>query len=141
MVVGSSTKRHGLRPNAEGLVWSDMFDLHHNAHDNYHFVHGSLADSRKGLDSSVGIVNWSGGKTKSALTRFADRSQHQIIAGYYDDGVSRNVDRWKQAARRTKGVNDFMSTTWRQNSDTLEAFAMCVFMKALEKRSILPAFH
>lgn len=123
MVVRSSTERHGLRPGAEGLVWSDMFDPHHNAHDNYYLVHGTLADSWNGLNSSVGIVNWDGGKAKSSLALFAGRSQHHIIAGYYDDDVARNVDRWKQAASGVKGVNGFMYTTWRQNYDTLEAFA------------------
>jgi hypothetical protein len=108
---------------------------------NIYLVHGSLADSWNGLDSSAGIVNRSGGKAKSSLAFFVDRSQHHIIAGYYDDDVARNADRWKQAASGIKGVNDFMYMTWRQNYDALEAFANRVFAKALDKRSILSTFH
>ncbi len=114
---------HEIRPDAQVLVWSDMFDPHHNAHDNYYLVQGTLADSWKGLDSSVGIVNWNGGKARPSLAFFADRGHRQIIAGYYDGDVAKNVDQWNRSADGIKGVNGFMYTTWRKNYDALEAFA------------------
>ncbi len=114
---------HEICPDAEVLVWSDMFDPHHNARDNYYLVRGTLADSWRGLDPSIGIVNWNGGKARQSLKFFADRGHQQIIAGYYDADVAGNVDQWKRAATGISGVNGFMYTTWRKNYDALESFA------------------
>jgi hypothetical protein len=114
---------HEIRPDAEVFVWSDMFDPNHNAHNNYYLVHGTLAESWAGLDIAVGIINWNGGKAKPSLNFFADRGHQQIIAGYYDDDVVRNVQQWKHAASGIKNVKGFMYTTWQQNYDALEAFA------------------
>ena len=41
-----------VNPKAEILVWSDMFDPHHNARANYYLVNGTLANSWEGLDKS-----------------------------------------------------------------------------------------
>lgn len=49
-------------PGAEVLVWSDMFDPNHNAIDGYYLVNGSLKGSWEGLDPSITIMNWNGGK-------------------------------------------------------------------------------
>ncbi len=113
---------HDIRPDAEVLVWSDMFDPHRNARDNYYLVHGTLAGSWEGLDKSVGIINWNGGNAKKSLTLLADQGHPQIIAGYYDDKVAKNVGQWKQATSRIRNVEGFMYTTWQQNYDALEAY-------------------
>ncbi|MBB3207377.1 hypothetical protein FHS27_003198 [Rhodopirellula rubra] len=114
---------HEICPNAEVMVWSDMFDPNHNAHDHYYLVHGTLAGSWQGLDESVSVVNWNGGNAKSSLSFFANRGHQQIIAGYYDDDVKKNVGQWKQAARGIRNVKGFMYTTWQLNYSDLEAFA------------------
>ncbi len=117
---------HQLRPDAEVMVWSDMFDPHHNAHDNYYLVRGSLEESWTGLDPSVAIVNWNGGQASRSLRFFADRGHQQIIAGYYDADVNQNVAQWKKAATGVKNARGFMYTTWTRNYDSLEAFAKLV---------------
>jgi hypothetical protein len=112
-----------IRPDAEILVWSDMFDPHHNARDEYYLVRGSLADSWTGLDSSTRIVNWNSGKAQPSLTFFASRGHRQVVAGYYDGDVARNVESWKTAARGVSGVDGFLYTTWRRDYKDLEEFA------------------
>jgi hypothetical protein len=114
---------HEINPAAGILVWSDMFDPHHNAHDNYYLVRGTLAQSWLGLDPSVTIVNWNSGHAKESLAFFAGRGHRQIIAGYYDENAVENRRRWQQAAEGINGVEGFMYTTWQQNYGQLEAFA------------------
>ena len=41
---------HKHDPKADVIVWSDMFDPHHNARDNYYLVSSTLAGSWEGLD-------------------------------------------------------------------------------------------
>ncbi|QDU93296.1 hypothetical protein [Lignipirellula cremea] len=115
-----------LRPDAQILVWSDMFDPHHNARDNYYLVRGTVADSWKGLDPAVNIVNWNSGKAAASLAFFADRGHDQIIAGYYDSDVAANAAPWKQAAAGVKNIRGYMYTTWERQYDDLEAFARLV---------------
>jgi hypothetical protein len=110
-------------PKAEIVVWSDMFDPHHNAVDNYYLVRGTLKGSWEGLDKSVGIVNWNGGHAGESLKFFADRGHKQIIAGYYDDDVRRNFNEWNAAAKSAHGVAGWMYTTWRGQYKDLETFA------------------
>lgn len=109
------------------LVWSDMFDPHHNAVDHYYLVGSTLAGSWQGLDKSVTIMNWNGGKPGESLRFFAERGHGQIIAGYYDsDAVEREVDRWLSAASGVKGAEGIMYTTWRNDYRHLERFADAV---------------
>ena len=63
-------------PRARIVVWSDMFDPHHNAVDNYYLVNGSLKGSWEGLSRDVIIANWNGGKARESLAFFASRG-HQ----------------------------------------------------------------
>jgi hypothetical protein len=106
-------------------VWSDMFDPHHNAVDNYYLVRGSLKGSWEGLDKSVTIMNWNFGKRDASLKFFADRGHHQIIAGYYDHDP-KQVREWLESARRVQGVIGVMYTTWQQKYGDLEEFARLI---------------
>ena len=78
----------GIRPDAKLWVWSDMFDPHHNAVDNYYLVNGTLKGSWEGLPADLGMINWNSGKPKASLPWFADRGHRQILAGYYDGPVT-----------------------------------------------------
>jgi hypothetical protein len=115
-----------VSPDAEVLVWSDMFDPHHNAVDDYYLVRGSLKNAWTGLDPKVAIVNWNGGHAAESLKFFADRGHQQIIAGYYDGDVGKNVSAWRAAAKNFDGVAGWMYTTWNGNYDELETFAKLV---------------
>jgi hypothetical protein len=115
-----------VNPKAEVLVWSDMFDPHHNAVDDYYLVRGSLANSWTGLDPKVAIINWNGDKAAESLKFFAERGHRQIIAGYYDGDVRENFASWHAVAKNEGGVAGWMYTTWGQNYDELEDFAKLV---------------
>jgi len=111
-----------VNPQARVVVWSDMFDPHHNAVDHYYLVNGSLKGSWEGLSRDVVIANWNGGKARESLSFFADRGHRQIIAGYYDGDDLANFQQWDTAARNIPGVFGFMYTTWQSKYGLLERY-------------------
>lgn len=108
-------------PDAEIVVWSDMFDPQHNAVENYYLVNGPLTGSWNGLPARVMIANWNGGKAAESLKWFGERGHQQIIAGYYDSGID-NFRRWNAAAKSEPSATGFMYTTWEHRYDDLEAY-------------------
>jgi hypothetical protein len=110
-----------LNPDARVIVWSDMFDPHHNAVDNYYLVNGSWKASWEGLAKDVVIANWNGGKAADSLKFFAGRGHPQVIAGYYDGDLS-NFRKWDAAVRGVPGVRGFMYTTWARQYRHLEEY-------------------
>ncbi len=110
-----------INPRARIVVWSDMFDPHHNAVERYYLVNGSLRESWKGLPADVIIANWNSGKARESLQWFAERGHPQIIAGYYDGGLD-NLSQWSAAAGGVPKVIGFMYTTWENKYDLLEAY-------------------
>ncbi len=115
-----------VNPAARIVVWSDMFDPHHNAVDNYYLVNGSLKGSWDGLARDVVIANWNAGKAVPSLKFFADRGHRQIIAGYYDGDDLTNFQQWDAAARQVKGVAGFMYTTWQAKYGLLEQYGKAI---------------
>ena len=111
-----------INPNAEILVWSDMFDPTHNAVKQYYLVNGTLEGSWEGLSPRVGIANWNGGKMKPSLEFFAGRGHKQLIAGYYDVDDLSGFTRWDDAARGVRGVDGFMYTTWEAKFGLLDQY-------------------
>ena len=120
-----------VNPSARIVVWSDMFDPHHNAVDTYYLVNGSLKGSWEGSRRDVMIANWNGGKAAESLNFFAGRGHRQIIAGYYDVDDLTNFQDWDSAARGVKGVIGFMYTTWAAKYGLLEKYAEA--MKAVRR--------
>jgi hypothetical protein len=115
-----------VNPRARVVVWSDMFDPHHNAVDNYYLVNGSLKGSWEGLGPDVVIANWNGGKARESLGFFADRGHRQVIAGYYDGDDLTNFQQWDSAARTVRGVDGFMYTTWQAKYRLLEQYGKAI---------------
>ena len=111
-----------VNPRARIVVWSDMFDPHHNAVDSYYLVNGSLKGSWEGLSRDVIVANWNSGKARASLEFFAGRGHRQLIAGYYDADDLSNFQAWDSAARGVKGVIGFMYTTWEHKYNLLEAY-------------------
>lgn len=111
-----------IDPRAEAVVWSDMFDPHHNAVDNYYLVNGTLAGSWEGLSPRVTIANWNGDKRRESLAFFSGRGHRQVIAGYYDAPGLEGFTGWDEAARGVKGVDGFMYTTWQANFADLRRY-------------------
>jgi hypothetical protein len=119
-----------ILPKAPLFVWSDMFDPHHNAHDDYYYVEGDLAGSWKGLPAEVSIMNWNLDHLADSLTWFSGRdpkqpvAHHQMIAGFYDKGAGGPEARkeWKQAAG-IPSITGMMYTTFSDDYSQLQSFA------------------
>lgn len=113
-----------VRPDAEIWVWSDMFDPMHNAVDNYYAVNGTLKGSWKGLDPSIGIVNWNGDAKGKNSQFFADLGLKQILSGYYDgDEDGSAIATWRANVKGVPGVLGAMYTTWQDKYDAMDAWA------------------
>jgi hypothetical protein len=110
-----------INPSARVVVWSDMFDPHHNAVNDYYLVNGTLAGSWNGLSPDIMIANWNGGKTSASLKWFADRGHIQLFAGYYDSDLS-SFGKFLHDAQGIPRVTGFMYTTWQTKYGELEAF-------------------
>ncbi|MBI5229294.1 carbohydrate binding domain-containing protein [Candidatus Micrarchaeota archaeon] len=138
-----------VRPDAEVIVWADMFDPFHNAVPNYYAVRGTVEGAWEGVSPNTIIMNWGTRQNNdtrtnepqswSSLKFFAGRGNHQMIAGYYDTG-DRDFfcDKWWLAAlnaleNTSEGISDidgYMYTTFGTgkdwyygNYDDLEAVA------------------
>jgi hypothetical protein len=116
-----------LRRDRRVFVWSDMFDPHHNAVDNYYLVNGDLSGSWEGLSRDVVVVNWNFGVRDESLKFFAERGHRQLLAGYYD-ADAQQIGRWLDTVRsqRIEGVVGVMYTTWKQDYSHLREFAEVV---------------
>jgi hypothetical protein len=110
-----------VNPKARIVVWSDMFDPHHNAVDHYCLVNGTLEGSWKGLPADAIVANWNGGKARESLKFFADRGHAQIIAGYYDTDLG-SLKKWEEAAQGVPRVAGFLYTTWQHKYGDLAAY-------------------
>ncbi len=115
-----------VNPRARVVVWSDMFDPHHNAVDKYYLVNGTLKGSWEGLPRDVIIANWNSGKARESLTFFAERGHRQLIAGYYDVDDLSNFEQWNSAARGVSGIMGFMYTTWQAKYNLLERYGAAI---------------
>ena len=112
-----------IRPDAEIWVWSDMFDPHHNAVDDYYLVNGSWRGSWEGLSPQVGIANWRGGE-RDTMEWFAGRGHRQVLCGYYDgDEDGAGIARWRDLGHGLPGLVGAMYTTWQDRYGAMEAWA------------------
>jgi hypothetical protein len=109
-------------PGARIVVWSDMFDPGHNAHDHYYLVNGDLAGSWNGLDKDVTIALWNFDKRDESAAFFAHRGNPLLIAGYYDADPAQIRD-WLAATDKVGGAFGVMYTTWANHYGDLERFA------------------
>jgi hypothetical protein len=119
----SIVRKHN--PAARLCIWSDMFDPHHNATDQFYLVRGDLAGSWEGLPEGMLIINWNSGQAAKSLPFFAERGHGQVLAGYYDAPPER-IKAWLAAGEATKSarsVRGVMYTTWQSNFADLEKFA------------------
>ncbi len=117
-----------LDPEAEIVVWNDMFDPFHNAVDDYWLTRGTMKGSWDGLAKDILISNWNQSRSEPSLKFFAGRGHRQIIATYYDRGANwKNVvNAWLDAAKDIPDVDGIMYTTWSNNYDDLEEFLQLV---------------
>jgi hypothetical protein len=113
-------RRHS--PGVEVLVWSDMFDPHHNAHGNYYLVEGDFSGSWKHIPKDMTMAVWGGPPREKNLKFFADAGFATVVACYYDADNLKHVEGWIKLAGETKGVRGFMYTPWQKKYALLPAF-------------------
>jgi hypothetical protein len=114
-----------VNPGGAIYVWSDMFDPHHNARKDYYLVRGDLRGAWEGLDKDVRIAVWHAARRDDSMKFFGERGHRMLIAGYYD-GDPEDVTGWLESAKKAKGVEGIMYTTWQSKYDDLEKFAEIV---------------
>jgi hypothetical protein len=114
-----------VNPGGRIYVWSDMFDPHHNAHDNYFLVRGNLAGSWKGLDRDIIVVPWYYDQRDASLKFFAELGNPQLIAGYYDSDPAK-ITNWLTSARPYPRIVGAMYTTWQNRFTDVEKFSQLI---------------
>lgn len=112
-----------INPNAKLTVWSDMFDPHHNARQDFYLVNGDLAGSWEGLPKEMMIMNWNHGEAEKSLPFFGGRGHTQILSGFYDSDPNSIRDWLKQSEKLNGRAQGAMYTTWQQDFTKLEVFA------------------
>lgn len=117
-----------VAPGVPVYVWSDMLDPTQNAVRRYYQVRGSMEGTWRTIKPrSVVIVNWKSGgelthRGARSIEHFAGLGFTQILAGYYDEPVARNHDRWVAAAGTQPRIAGSMYTTWEDDFSALAEF-------------------
>lgn len=109
-------------PGVDVLVWSDMFDPHHNAHGDYYLVDGDFTGTWKHIPKDLGIVVWGGGLRAKSLDFFDEQGFRTWVACYYDADNLTDVKAWLEAAKSHKNIRGFMYTPWTKKYDLLGDF-------------------
>jgi len=109
-------------PGADVYVWSDMFDLGHNAHGGYYLVEGDFTDSWRHIPKDIIMAVWGGPPRPKSLQFFAKAGFRTLVACYYDADDLRDVRGWLEAARGVEGVRGFMYTPWQRKYALLGEF-------------------
>lgn len=112
-----------IHPGARSLVWSDMFDSLHNAHNSYYLINGDLTGDWRLIDTAITIVNWNGGKAAQSLAWFSKQGFRQITSPYYDVGNTSTIRAWRLAQEGVPNVDGMLYTTWSNDYRFLTAFA------------------
>jgi len=127
LLSDNMTKCHDLiratSPNAEVLMWSDMVDSLHNAHNNYYLVNGDLTGDWNNIPKDITIVNWNGDNAKASLEFFNSHGFSQITSPYYDVGNTSTIRAWRIAQEGVPNIQGMMYTTWQGDYNFLRPFA------------------
>jgi len=111
-----------VNPEAEVLIWSDMLDPNHNAHDNYYLVEGDFTGSWKFVPKDLVIVCWYYRKRRESLAHFSRLRFRTLAGAYYDGDTLENPRGWLEALAQTPGAVGIMYTTWRNKYELLGPF-------------------
>lgn len=115
----------------EVLVFGDMFDPNHNAHDDYFLVEGSLDESWEWLDEDIVVVPWYYPIRDASLAHFSTHGFYQIgsVSIPSDPLQWKRVDRWRTSIEGVEGTKGLLYVTW---SDPPYFDAVCYFLKRLQ---------
>ena len=115
-----------LNPKAQVLVWSDMLDPNHNAHDKYFLVDGDFAKSWTYIPKDMIIVCWYYQKRNQSLKFFSSLGFKTLAGAYYDGDTLDNPKGWLDVLDQTPGASGIMYTTWRNKYELLAPFGQLV---------------
>ncbi len=112
----------GVNPDSEVLIWSDMLDPNHNAHDNYYLVEGDFTNSWKYVPKDLIILCWYYNKRNESLKFFSSLGFRTFAGAYYDGDTLENPTGWLQVLERTPRACGIMYTTWQNKYELLASF-------------------
>jgi len=128
-----------ISPQADVLVWGDMFDPNMNATaGDFWWVPGGFPESWKTLKRDVIIACWSDlpirePQIKASLQHFSGLGFKTLGAAYYDAGNLDGARVWLDELSRTPGACGIMYTTWQDCYDLLPAFGDMVSATARQQ--------
>jgi len=111
-----------VNPDAEILIWSDMLDPNHNAHDNYYLVDGDFTGSWNYIPRDLVIVCWYYNKRVESLRFFSSLGFRTLAGAYYDGDTLDNPRGWLEVLDKTPEACGIMYTTWRNKYELLAPF-------------------
>jgi hypothetical protein len=92
--------------------------------EHYYFCNGPMTGAWKGLEPSIGVINWAGEMLGANSPFFAERGHKQILSGYYDgDEDGATITQWIEKTKGVPGVVGAMYTTWQDKYDAMEVWA------------------
>jgi hypothetical protein len=127
LLSNNITKCHDLvrnvSPASNILMWSDMVDSLHNAHNNYYLINGDLTGDWDHIPTDITIVNWNGGNASKSLNFFSNYGFKQITSPYYDVGNTSTIRGWRLAQEGIQNIRGMMYTTWSNDYRFVGPFA------------------
>jgi len=119
-----------VNPAAEILIWSDMLDPNHNAHDDYYLVDGDFSGSWNYVPEDLVIVCWYYDNRVESLAFFSSLGLKTMAGAYYDGDTLENPAGWLDALEVTPGASGIMYTTWRNKYELLAPFGNLVIQRS-----------
>ncbi|MBN2449445.1 MAG: hypothetical protein JXR77_03595 [Lentisphaeria bacterium] len=116
----------GVRPDARIVIWSDMLDPNHNAHDHYYLAESTFEESWEGIPRDLVIACWYYRIRDKSLAFFGDLGFPTLAAAYYDGDDMENIQGWIEAIRHAPANRGILYTTWQNKYDLLAPFGQAV---------------
>jgi len=111
-----------VNPRADVLIWSDMLDPNHNAHDDYYLVEGDFTGSWRYVPKDLIVVCWYYRKRAESLGFFSSQGFRTLAGAYYDGESLENPRGWLGVLDKTPKAVGIMYTTWRNKYELLGPF-------------------
>jgi hypothetical protein len=114
-----------VRPDAEIIIWNDMFDPAMNARSEYYLLNGPTTGAWEGLPKDTIICAWAFNKRDDSLRFFAERGFRVIGSADLDHAndpaaVSRS---WIGSLDAVPGAMGLMYMTWKKEYEKMSTFA------------------
>ncbi len=101
-----------IDPAIEVIIWSDMLDPAHNAHNNYYGVVGDFTGAWQFVPKDLAIMCWYHEIRDKSLTFFSEKGFRTWGAAYYDAEDLSSSREWLTSLLQTPNAQGIMYTTW-----------------------------